>query len=844
MARILYEHHENTTRALTEADLATRELGYTDEAGRQELIFMTNAGSYRHFASLERMDDAASAAGSGAKLVGYYPSAGLVSVTVQDVIDEMWTAVASRVTGSGTLRFLPIWTSSTVLGDSIISQDIAVAEAKVICATLSTTTTLTVGTASATGTAESVLKLTGGSASTGDVYMQYIISGATTYTMGADNSVAGNPFTLSFGTVLGTTNVFTADGTTFTVVDNATFNGLVRATASGGGAASTAILVTAATPAMGWNETDVAVDAKQWDMYISAGVWHFRTVNDANSFARDIITVTRDIGGGTPYKINDISHGNTSDNNTNTWLGTGVSTFGGDVTSSRSSVGGTVLITVSNTDNTAASASNAKLLLSVGGSTTTGDPFVGFNVSGVTSWVCGIDNSGSGDPFVLSASATPGTSNRLVISTAGAIGVGGLNPDPSAYIAAGSGDTTVSGVTQRGIWFIPRFTAGATSNARVLDLGAVWTDASVFTTINASAINIADAVKGSSQTITNSYGIVIANITAGGTLNYAISTGTGLVHFGDSLDVTKSSSGVAVISTISNTYNSTGTQSDALLQLTVGGTTSIGDPMISFTVTGASTWSIGVDNSDGDTFKISKSAALATTTYMRTTGIDWFWQTASVTMNLGTDTTNLVSATGTHSLNIYDNRGNVDGIAIGTANASAANTGVDLSFGRARGSVGSEADVTNGDRIFRISGYARSTTLQQSAFCAVEVDGVVTAGQAPASRWIFHTNANNSATAEALRINADGTSLFSFGVKSTSYFNAASGTGTTAGGSTIGFMLGTSPGLIGVYWGSGAPTITAPKGSFYMRTNGSGTTDRAYINTDGGTTWTALTTVA
>jgi len=44
--------------------------------------------------------------------------------------------------------------------------------------------------------------------------------------------------------------------------------------------------------------------------------------------------------------------------------------------------------------------------------------------------------------------------------------------------------------------------------------------------------------------------------------------------------------------------------------------------------------------------------------------------------------------------------------------------------------------------------------------------------------------------------------------------------------------------------GAGAPTMSAPQGSLYLRTNGSGTTNRAYINTDGGTTWTAITTSA
>lgn len=44
--------------------------------------------------------------------------------------------------------------------------------------------------------------------------------------------------------------------------------------------------------------------------------------------------------------------------------------------------------------------------------------------------------------------------------------------------------------------------------------------------------------------------------------------------------------------------------------------------------------------------------------------------------------------------------------------------------------------------------------------------------------------------------------------------------------------------------GAGVPSHTAAKGTLYLRTNGTTTNDRAYINTDGATTWTALTTAA
>ena len=46
----------------------------------------------------------------------------------------------------------------------------------------------------------------------------------------------------------------------------------------------------------------------------------------------------------------------------------------------------------------------------------------------------------------------------------------------------------------------------------------------------------------------------------------------------------------------------------------------------------------------------------------------------------------------------------------------------------------------------------------------------------------------------------------------------------------------------GLYSGAGAPTISAPKGSIYLRTDGSSTTTRAYINTNGSTSWTSVTT--
>ena len=71
---------------------------------------------------------------------------------------------------------------------------------------------------------------------------------------------------------------------------------------------------------------------------------------------------------------------------------------------------------------------------------------------------------------------------------------------------------------------------------------------------------------------------------------------------------------------------------------------------------------------------------------------------------------------------------------------------------------------------------------------------------------------------------------------------ANSGTAPVAGGASA--FLATSTAGFGIYFGSGAPTVSAAKGSLYLRTDGSSTSTRAYINTDGATTWTAITTAA
>jgi hypothetical protein len=73
---------------------------------------------------------------------------------------------------------------------------------------------------------------------------------------------------------------------------------------------------------------------------------------------------------------------------------------------------------------------------------------------------------------------------------------------------------------------------------------------------------------------------------------------------------------------------------------------------------------------------------------------------------------------------------------------------------------------------------------------------------------------------------------------------ANGGTAIPAGGTLLTGLLVSSTANFGVFFGSGAPSISAAKGSLYLRSDGSGVNNRAYIATNSSGTWTAITTVA
>lgn len=133
---------------------------------------------------------------------------------------------------------------------------------------------------------------------------------------------------------------------------------------------------------------------------------------------------------------------------------------------------------------------------------------------------------------------------------------------------------------------------------------------------------------------------------------------------------------------------------------------------------------------------------------------------------------------------------------------------------------------------------------------AFSIDGAttsnVTVTGAAQDLNLFATGGSVNVTATEAAANAVALSAANGGI--TAVTAAASNFVLTGGNfeaadATKGIILGSGTKVVD---GAGSPnaSVTAAKGSLYLATNGSGVADRLYINTDGATAWTAITTVS
>jgi len=197
------------------------------------------------------------------------------------------------------------------------------------------------------------------------------------------------------------------------------------------------------------------------------------------------------------------------------------------------------------------------------------------------------------------------------------------------------------------------------------------------------------------------------------------------------------------------------------------------------------------------------------------------------------NTAGLVSVTG----NVIG--GNVNaGIVSATGNVQGGNL-------RTAGLISATGNITGGN----ITGAANVNATTHTG-TTVSVTGNITGGNINTAGLTSATGnviGGNVSTAGLITAtgNITGGNILSSAVLS-AVGNAVvlSGTAIPTGGTTGAGYKFSSTANFGIFFGSGAPTLSAAKGSLYLRSDGTTTNDRMYVNTNGSTTWTAVTTVA
>lgn len=147
--------------------------------------------------------------------------------------------------------------------------------------------------------------------------------------------------------------------------------------------------------------------------------------------------------------------------------------------------------------------------------------------------------------------------------------------------------------------------------------------------------------------------------------------------------------------------------------------------------------------------------------------------------------------------------------------------------------------LVNADRLLFVSGYGSDgVNYIISAGILMFVDGVTGLNDMP-GRILLSTTLDGAA-ASTTKWSIMNTGLLTGG--SSMYIQKS--TPVPAGGTSgVGYVFSATANF-GAFFGSGLPTLSAAQGSLYLRTDGGSSTTRAYLNTNGAATWTAITTVA
>ena len=188
----------------------------------------------------------------------------------------------------------------------------------------------------------------------------------------------------------------------------------------------------------------------------------------------------------------------------------------------------------------------------------------------------------------------------------------------------------------------------------------------------------------------------------------------------------------------------------------------------------------------------------------------------------------------TASGNVLAGNLNAAGLSLSSNVVSVLNVTGNVNGGNLRtpGLISATGNITGGNVL---GGANVNATLHTGT--TVSVSGNITGGNVLGGANVNATT--HTGTTVSVSGNITGGNLLSAGTAA-----ILSGTAVPAGGTAGAGYKFSSTANLGVFFGSGAPTLSAAKGSLYLRTDGTTTNNRMYVNTNGATTWTAVTTAS
>jgi hypothetical protein len=171
---------------------------------------------------------------------------------------------------------------------------------------------------------------------------------------------------------------------------------------------------------------------------------------------------------------------------------------------------------------------------------------------------------------------------------------------------------------------------------------------------------------------------------------------------------------------------------------------------------------------------------------------------------------------------------------IGTINAASQTLSGSLSIGTTLGVTGNTT----------LTGALVGNLITDST--SISTGAIKTAGGLGVTKALWVGGLANIAGAVTLQSTLDTTGAVTLQstLSATGAATILSGTAIPAGGTAGSGVKLSSTSNFGIFFGSSAPTLAAAKGSLYLRSDGSTTNDRMYVNTNGSTAWTAVTTSA